>query len=463
MQNPTNIYGSGQNEKSLNLKKLLLSISVVLFITIIFSGTTVIASYKNELMLISAGICVITFLISNLKFRILNITAFVWLLVICLMVAGTINSYNPTLSIQYALIYISCFIAMITQFDREDYIFFIKAAEIVSLIFVISIILEVLIPQLFANYLGFIFDSDRRTELIQKELNFGIFSGLSGEKAEAAYVANIFIATQICRMFVNKKIDIKHLLLTLFGFLALMLTGKRTLLIIPVLALIVLMLVNQIKGKYIKFILLGCGAICAVYFLILFVPQAAVTFNRLFASTDKTLSGRNYLWDVCMEMFKSNPLFGKGIASFNHYANMDYYVNIMCVQQGMDEWTVQAHNIYYQYLGELGLTGFIPAVGIIAFTFIRTILLKKQIPLMDTLQKMIYHFSLYIQVWFIVYGFTGNVGHYTQDLIMYFMCVGMYLYLQHTFSTKNSEKQYPNIAGKDFAYENRIGNISKSN
>lgn len=459
MQNQTIQYGSEQNDKSITLKKLFLSISVVLFITIIFSGTTAIASYKNELILIAAGICVITFIISNLKFRLLNITALAWLLVICLMMTGAINSNNPKLSIQYTLIYIACFIAMITRFEKEDYIFFIKAAETVSLIFVISIILEVLFPQLFTDYLGFIFSSDQRTELIHNELKLGIYSGLSGEKAEAGYVANIFIATQVCRMFINKKVDLKHMCLLLIGFLALMLTGKRTLLIIPVFALIVFMLVNQIKGKYIKFILLGCGAICAVYFLILFVPQAAVTFERLFASTDNALSGRDKLWNVCMEMFKSNPLFGKGIASFNHYANMDYYVGIMCVQQGMSEWTVQAHNLYYQYLGELGLTGFITAVGIIAFTFIRTILLKKQLPLMDSSQKLIYHFSLYIQLWFIVYGFTGNVGYYTQDLIMYFMCVGMYLYLQHTFRIKNQERS---LSGKDFDYENRIGYISKS-
>lgn len=459
MQNQTIQYGSEQNDKSITLKKLFLSISVVLFITIIFSGTTAIASYKNELILIAAGICVITFIVSNLKFRMLNITAFIWLLVICLMTAGALNSCNPKISIQYTLVYIACFIAMITQFDKDDYIFFIKASETVSLIFVISIILSVFIPQLFTDYLSFVFASADRTQLISKELTNGIYSGLSGEKAEAAYVANIFIATQICRMFINKKPDIKHIILMLIGFLALMLTGKRTLLIIPVLALIAFTLLNRIKGKYIKFILFGFGAICAVYFLILFVPQASVAFDRLFSSSDNVLTGRDRLWNVCLDMFKSNPLFGKGFATFNHYANMDYYVGRMCIQQGIDEWTVQAHNIYYQYLGELGLTGFIPAVGIIAFTFIRTILLKKQIPLMDSSQKLIYHFSLYIQLWFIVYGFTGNVGHYTQDLIMYFICVGMYLYLQITFRTKNQERS---LSGKDFDYENRIGNISKS-
>ena len=34
---------------------------------------------------------------------------------------------------------------------------------------------------------------------------------------------------------------------------------------------------------------------------------------------------------------------------------------------------------------------------------------------MDSAQKIIYHFSLYFQAWFLIYGLTGNVGHYTQD------------------------------------------------
>ena len=51
---------------------------------------------------------------------------------------------------------------------------------------------------------------------------------------------------------------------------------------------------------------------------------------------------------------------------------------------------------------------------------------------MDSAQKIIYHFSLYFQAWFLIYGLTGNVGHYTQDLLFYFMCIGMYLYLKYT-------------------------------
>lgn len=450
------------NEKTITIKKLLLSLNVVLFITIIFSGSTVIATYKNELLLLSAGICVVTFVISNLKFRLLNSISLIWMFVICYMFIGAFNSYNPSYSVQYVILYICCFIIMITQLEKEDYIFFIRAAEIISFIFVVFIILEIVIPNIFTDYLKFIFPSERRIDLIKGELSKGIYSGISGERAEAAYTANIFIATQICRMFTNKRLDARRIVMTLFGLLALMLTGKRTLLIIPFIALFVLILVNKIKGKYIKIFMIGCVALCAVYFLMLFIPQASVTFNRIFTQSDNVLSGREDLWNVCTEMFKSNPIFGKGLGTFNYYANQDYQIHIVCYQQGIDSWTMEAHNVYYQFLGELGLGGTIPAIGVIAFTFIRTFLLKKLIPIMDNNQKLIYHFSLYIQLWFIVYGFTGNVGHNSQDLIMYFIAVSMYLYLQHTFKNSGSEKQFDNSFGKGFTYENRNGNISES-
>ncbi len=155
-------------------------------------------------------------------------------------------------------------------------------------------------------------------------------------------------------------------------------------------------------------------------------------FDRLFDSKDDTLTGRDVLWNACKSINTRNPLFGTGLGTFTNYANKMTDIQTFAAQQGFDTWTAQAHSIYYQFYGELGVLGTVLVIGTIGYSFIKTIMLKSKTDVMDSAQKIIYHFSLYFQAWFLIYGLTGNVGHYAQDLIIYFMCIGMYLYLKYT-------------------------------
>lgn len=428
--------GVGDKTRLIKLKDILNFISMMLFAAVVFSGTNILSPHKKEILIAGSLICLVSFFITNQKIRIMNATVVLWLYVILYMFASSMlhNSMNKTIS--FVLLYVACFMAMITGFEKKDYLLFIKICEIFAVVFAASVLLEFFVRPMFSKYLLFLMDSPARAAAINKQIKYSMFSGLSGERGEASYVANILIAIQLCRMFVQGKPGKKNILLMLLGIVALLLSGKRTMLMIPLVATLAFFFVNRIKGKAFKVLAVLAVIIGGAYILTMIFPALATTFDRIFnSSSNDILSGRGDLWNVCKNMFTTNPLFGRGFASFNTFANRDYGVGLLMIRLNHETWIYQAHSLYYQFLGELGLAGAVPAFTVIVCSFIDTLRLKKHMNEMDAGKKVIYHFSLYFQLWFIVYGFTGNVGYYPQDLIMYFLSVGMYLYLKQQYKT----------------------------
>ena len=423
-------YGGHIAEHTVTLKKILNFISLMFFAFVIFGGTTVVGAHKNELLLTGAAVSVFAFLAADLKFKFFNLITLLWIYVLIFMFSSTLLGYDFSSTVKYFLIYISSFIAMLSGFTKEEYKLFIKICEIFALVFALSIIVGVFIPSLYTRTLAFIFNSPDRVNLIVRTNRVGIYSGLSGEMGEASYVSCILIAIQLCRIFSNRKASKRNVVFLIIGIAALMLTGKRTMLIIPLICILGFVFVNNIKGKYLKLFVFGTAAIGGVLLASMIFPPLAVTIDRIFnSSSDSALSGRNYLWNLCQDMFRHNPFFGRGFGSFNHFANNDIDVIYNVIKrQSFSSWYFEAHSMYYQFFGELGIFGAVPAFFAIGYTLIKTFRLRKYLADMDSTEKFIYHFSLFFQIWFCVYGLTGNVGYYAQDTIIYFISVGICLY-----------------------------------
>ena len=313
--------GVGDKTRLIKLKDILNFISMMLFAAVIFSGTNILSPHKKEILIAGSLICLVSFFITNQKIRIMNATVVLWLYVILYMFASSMlhNSMNKTIS--FVLLYVACFMAMITGFEKKDYLLFIKICEIFAVVFAASVLLEFFVRPMFSKYLLFLMDSPARAAAINQQIKYSMFSGLSGERGEASYVANILIAIQLCRMFVQGKPGKKNILLMLLGIVALLLSGKRTMLMIPLVATLAFFFVNRIKGKAFKVLAVLAVIIGGAYFLSMIFPALATTFDRIFnSSSNDILSGRGDLWNVCKNMFTTNPLFGRGFASFNTFA-----------------------------------------------------------------------------------------------------------------------------------------------
>ena len=136
------------------------------------------------------------------------------------------------------------------------------------------------------------------------------------------------------------------------------------------------------------------------------MPSALNSITRLLEVKDDTsMSSRVYFWDYALMLWSKNKLHGIGFGCFpEHIAtggvNLAKYHYIQA-------WS--AHNIYYQMLAEIGTIGTTIFCGVFIIGIIYTLYwLKKVQKLQLTNYSRIVMIALYCQLWFVIYGFTGN-------------------------------------------------------
>ena len=181
---------------------------------------------------------------------------------------------------------------------------------------------------------------------------------------------------------------------------ALMMTGKRTLFIIPIAVLLIYVILFSKNNKFIKLAGVGLGITIFIIGAYVLVPGASLIINRIVNSEGDVLSGREVFWNYAMEMFRQSPLFGKGFLSFNDYAfyrGFRYYG---------ERWNYQAHNVYIQLLAETGIVGFLLMTLLIILMLFKTISAVKEKPVFWNI------LLIYWIILFGVYSFTGNTLYY---------------------------------------------------
>ena len=120
-------------------------------------------------------------------------------------------------------------------------------------------------------------------------------------------------------------------------------------------------------------------------------------------------------------MFKDSPLIGQGLGTFNEY-NYDLGYR----DYGGTMWTYEAHNIYYQILGELGIIGLLLIICTFIYAIILTIKLLRENNIRNNKKyRFLLYISLYIQLLFLVYGLTGNTFYYWHQLYLYMIAISI--------------------------------------
>ena len=146
------------------------------------------------------------------------------------------------------------------------------------------------------------------------------------------------------------------------------------------------------------------------------MPQLKQVIDR-FAVANGNLndlsSGRiEYFWVYAIDMFLDSPIFGKGWRAFKYNGIGTLNAN-------------DAHNIYLQLLAEVGLVGFV----LVLFFMIRALIttykaIRENEVCLFLSDKSIYilKMSFAYQIFFILYGFTGNPLYDPQCYYPYILC-----------------------------------------
>lgn len=234
----------------------------------------------------------------------------------------------------------------------------------------------------------------------------------------------IFICCIIARDAKKMKLSAYILMAILAG--ALLFTGKRSQLLCGLVVTILLYILSGKSTKKFKRIAASLLVLGAAYLLIdilVSIFPSAYTISRMLDSINGLLlgedvsSGRSTLYRYAIEQFQSAPIFGIGWKEFNQLSTSLYNYSS----------THYVNNDYLQILCETGLVGFI-CIFAPMFAFLHKSLkafavINNAPGLYAPETRMAILYSLFIQLYYLMYLFLENPLYNRSFFFMYILSV----------------------------------------
>ena len=382
-------------------KRILELIIAAVINLIIFSANNKLMIYTKHLSLLVIILCLGMFILNRNYILKINKYKLMYSLFVIMIMVSCFWVSNTNVIWDYSLYLISGVCVIFSDFSKTFYYYFMKIFKILFWVFIFSMFLEALLPNVFFLIFGFASFGDAEMRALTSG---GAIAGLAFEKAYAAFICNLGLGV-IFAEFVAQR-SYKYVIQSILVMIALMMTGKRTLFIIPIVALLIYVMLFSKNNKFIKLAGVGLGISAFIIIAYTIIPEASLIIDRIINSGGDVLSGRENFWNYAMDMFHQNPFFGRGFMSFN-----DFVFNQGFRYYG-ERWNYQAHNVYIQLLGETGIIG----CGVIIILII--ILIIKAISLAKTTSNFWDVLLVYWIMLFGIYSLTGNTLYYPCQLII---------------------------------------------
>ena len=385
----------------LNENGILELLIAILINFVIFSANNKLMMYTKHLSLLVIVLCLGLFA-SKKKYliKINKYKAMYFAFTVLIMISFVWGSSFSSVS-EYSVYFISGICIIFSDFSKSFYYYLLKTFKIMFWVFIFSMFLEALLPEAFHALFGFASFGDVEMRALTSG---GAIAGIAFEKAYAAFICNLGLGVIFAEFVANKSY--KYIIQSIVVLLALMMTGKRTLFIIPIAILLIYVMLFSKNNRFIKLAGVGLGVTGFVIVAYVTIPAASLIIDRMINSGGDILSGREKFWNYAMEMFHRHPLIGEGFLSFNDYAfnrGFRYYG---------DRWNYQAHNVYIQLLGETGIIGCALIVLLIVLIVVKAIsMAKKNSNFWNVL-------LIYWIVLFGIYSLTGNTLYYPCQMIV---------------------------------------------
>ena len=369
-------------------KRILEIIIAAVINLIIFSANNKLMMYTKHLSLLVIILCLGMFILNRNYILKINKYKLMYSLFVIMIMVSCFWVSNINVIWDYSLYLISGICVIFSDFSKTFYYYFMKNFKTLFWVFIFSMFLEALLPNVFFLIFGFASFGDAEMRALTSG---GAIAGLAFEKAYAEFVA---------------QRSYKYVIQSILVMIALMMTGKRTLFIIPIVALLIYVMLFSKNNKFIKLAGVGLGISAFIIIAYTIIPEASLIIDRIINSGGDVLSGRENFWNYAMDMFHQNPFFGRGFMSFN-----DFVFNQGFRYYG-ERWNYQAHNVYIQLLGETGIIG----CGVIITLIV--ILIIKAISLAKTTSNFWDVLLVYWIMLFGIYSLTGNTLYYPCQLII---------------------------------------------
>lgn len=289
-----------------------------------------------------------------------------------------------------------------------------------SLIMAIFVIIQPIAPD-FVSGINHLFSyQSNEYAIMQAWTRNGWYSGLFPDRAPAAFFCCVLIGTGLYYIYFNygKSGSLFKrfwgIVFSLTGTYGIMMTAKRGLLVGAGIAAFISFIVYKKANKEpIWKICLAAGEIVVVIWIAFSNMPATQIMMKRFVDNENPLTYRAVIYSNIFERFWSSPLVGTGTASA--YSLLG----------------IGGHNIYLTVLMENGMLGFMLLIVALVYSLGHTVLIAMRFGRYsydNTIPFLL--FSIYIQVFFLVYGMSGNPLY--DNYILYF-------YIFSVLIAKNAE------------------------
>lgn len=313
-------------------------------------------------------------------------------------------------------------VVLIAVSNKMKSIFPYKYIFYFGLIQIVGQLLQMELPSIYNLMTGILFKAD------VKEYGSG-FQGFTTNPGMTSAILVYALGTYLCFYAPTKKTVINAIVfiaIIIFIFL----TGKRSGAVLALfLPAMTFFISTKNQSKLVKY---GLPIVLSVVFLFYFFIQNMDYFEdttglrkvtqglEMFVDSDEEieLNGREFLWRMAIQGFLENPLFGIGVSQFETWSGLE----------------TNTHNMYLQVLCEQGLIGLFLFVIPLVYCLIHTIYLLRNGHEKSYL-KQILMFSLYVQLYFIIYGLSGNPTRNSYGYMMYFCAIGLLQSYQYNWKT----------------------------
>lgn len=405
---------------TLNIKELLPGIGVFFMLFLAFNRSLNRALFGGNkgavlIMLAALGMLVMYRFISERLY--LNKYIIKWLLFLFI---ALINNYDvkrgDTLSVVQLVVGI-CAVMILSSHNNwcSTFVNIVKILTIVHLIFGVILLFnrQFLIKNIVPLFHLETSDSYYLTQL-RMQIDFGYMTGLTSHYSTMGMIISIGLLFASGGLYVyHKRLYLKDAIILLAMSIGILLTGKRSALLFPLLSIATVYLsffLPKNLYKKSKRILFFVISILIIFIIANLNSSLTVSLNRLsniFGTNNMNqITNTRYemLWLPAILMFLENPLLGIGWGNFK-YSFTDYYT--MTTNR-----VNNVHNVYIQLLCETGVIGTTLILSILLSNLFNVIsyLLKikhKKIIATDK-QTSLLGISLTIQIYFFLYAITGN-------------------------------------------------------
>lgn len=321
------------------------------------------------------------------------------------------------------------------QYPEKFYYSTVNLFGIIGAIFSVMTLVQKFVPSIFYKLLKFIQLSSRYEGTWEAVQKYGQFAGIAGEVSFNAFIISVGMIALFARIFCEKKVKLRYLLCLIVMYYTIILSGKRSFLLMVPIIVCMIFLIKAIAGKnknmtVILIIMLCIGPIVFNQFLTDIIMNILSNGKGASLSRGIDLSNREIFWNIAINMIKSKTVFGSGLFSYDNAYNAFFGKNLVFAG---------AHNSYLQLLAELGsVGGILYFLSIIYSYFISVKVVWKKLRYESGISKENYSliFSFGVQTLCITYGMSGNPFHRPQQLIMYFLALALVFHEYKKLKTK---------------------------